>query len=279
LDVVTRALAEGLSRRVSQPIIVENKAGGGTVLATQFVANAPADGYTVLVISNTFTINPSTRSKLPYDSEKDFVAVSAMVTQPMVLLANASFPANTLPELVAEAKKSSSPLQFASTSPGGILYLCAELFARGAGITIQQIPYGGSTPAQVDVIAGRVPVMFDGWYASKAQVAAGKLKVIATVNDKRLTDIPQVPTIAETYPGISAMGYGGLLVRTSVPADIQKALSQAVQDVVRSPEYAAKVSGKLGEPDLRDVAEFGQFLHDEMKKWGEIARAANVKLN
>ena len=179
-DVVARILADLLSARWGgQSVVIENRPGAGTIVATAAVAKAPADGYTMLVATNSLLINPAIGQKLPYDTEKDFAAVSMVATQPVALVANKSFPADTVPDLVALAKRSAEPLNFTSPGPRGVGHLAGEMLKQRAGIAMTHINYNGSAPALTDLIAGRVPLMFDIWHSAKRYVDSGELKLIA----------------------------------------------------------------------------------------------------
>src|SRR3954470_10656279 len=172
-DVVARILGDLLSARWNgQSVVIENRPGAGTIVATAAVAKSPADGYTMLVATNSLLINPAIGQKLPYDTEKDFAAVSMVATQPVALVANKAFPAETIPQLVDVAKKSPEPLNFTSPGPRGVGHLAGEMLKQSAGINMTHINYNGSAPALTDVIAGRVPLMFDIWHSAKRYVAS-----------------------------------------------------------------------------------------------------------
>src|SRR6266566_8135264 len=201
-DVVARILADLLSARWGgQSVVIENRPGAGTIVATAALAKAPADGYTMLVATNSLLINPAIGQKLPYDTAKDFAPVSMVATQPVALVANKSFPANTIPELVAVARKSAEPLNFTSPGPRGVGHLAGEMLKQRAGIAMTHINYNGSAPALTDLIAGRVPLMFDIWHSARRYVASGELKLIAGAGPDPLPGAANVPVIAATYPG------------------------------------------------------------------------------
>src|SRR3954468_20505009 len=220
-DVVARILADLLTARWNgQSVVIENRPGAGTIVATAAVAKSPADGYTMLVATNSLLINPAIGQKLPYDTEKDFAAVSMVATQPVALVANKAFPAETIPQLVEVAKKSPEPLNFTSPGPRGVGPLAGEMLKQRAGINMTHINYNGSAPALTDVIAGRVPLMFDIWHSAKPHVEAGKLKVIAAVGAARLPELPNVATIAETYPDVSAVAFQALFTSAGTPQPV-----------------------------------------------------------
>jgi len=168
VDIVARPLADLLSQRWGSPVVVENRAGGATVVGTSVVAAAPADGHTLLLTATPFVVNPTLLPSLPYDSLRDFAGVSMVVEQPLALVANPLVPANTLKELVAYAKKSEHPLAYGSSGIGGISHLFGELFARTAGIKLLHVPYRGSGAAVVDLLAGNIPLLFDSGYSAKS---------------------------------------------------------------------------------------------------------------
>lgn len=278
-DVIMRIVADQLSNRWKQNVIVENRPGAGTILATQAVAKSPPDGHTIGVSTNSYVINAAINKNLPYDTLKDFANVSMVVTQPLVLVAHPSFPAKTVADVVTEAKKSPTPLNYASPGPRGSAHLAGVLLASRAGINMVHINYKGSAPALTDVIAGRVPLMFDIWHSSKPHVESGKLKVIATVGPERIPDLPNVPTIAETYPGLSAVAFQALFVRAGVPQPILDKLSAEIRAVVESKEFKDKVAKFSVTPMATTPKEQDEWIRNEVAKWAEIAKAANIKVN
>ena len=207
-DVVARILADFLTARWNgQSVVIENRPGAGTIVATAAVATSPADGYTMLVATNSLLINPAIGQKLPYDTEKDFAAVSMVATQPVALVANKAFPADTVPQLVDVAKKSPEALNFTSPGPRGVGHLAGEMLKQRAGINMTHINYNGSAPALTDVIAGRVPLMFDIWHSARRYVETGQLKLIAGAGPDPLPGVEKAPIIATTYPGFTVVAF------------------------------------------------------------------------
>ena len=277
-DVVARILADFLTARWNgQSVVIENRPGAGTIVATAAVAKSPADGHTMLVATNSLLINPAIGQKLPYDTEKDFAAVSMVATQPVALVANKAFPAETIPQLVEVAKKSPEPLNFTSPGPRGVGHLAGEMLKQRAGINMTHINYNGSAPALTDVIAGRVPLMFDIWHSAKRYVASGDLKLIAGAGAQRLADAPEVPTIAETYPGFDVIAFNALVAPAGVPAPVLDKLSADIRAVVNSPEFADKVRNLGIFPLGNTPQELDAWMRKEIARWAEIAKAANIK--
>jgi tripartite-type tricarboxylate transporter receptor subunit TctC len=277
-DVVARILADFLSARWGgQSVVIENRPGAGTIVATAALAKSPADGYTMLVATNSLLINPAIGQKLPYDTEKDFAPVSMVATQPVALVANKSFPAATVAELVAVAKRSAEPLNFTSPGPRGVGHLAGEMLKQRAGIEMTHINYNGSAPALTDVIAGRVPLMFDIWHSAKRYVASGELKLIAGASAARLADMPQVASIAETYPGFDVIAFNAMVAPAGVQAPVLDKLSGDIRAVVNSQEFAEKVRHLGIFPAGNTPQELDLWMREQIARWAEIAKAANIK--
>jgi tripartite-type tricarboxylate transporter receptor subunit TctC len=277
-DVVARILAELLSARWNgQSVVVENRPGAGTIIATAAVAKSPPDGYTMLIATNSFLINPAVGQKLPYDPLKDFVGISMIATQPVALVASKSFVPNTIPELVAFAKRTPEPLSFASPGPRGVGHFSGELLKQRAGIDMVHITYNGATPATVDVIAGRVPILFDVWHSAKRFVDSGDLKLIAAAGAERLKDAPDVPTIGETYPDFAVVALNAIYGPAGIPAPVLEKLSADIRAVVDSAAFAEK-SRALGiEAKGNTPAELDAWTRAQIARWAEVAKAADIK--
>jgi tripartite-type tricarboxylate transporter receptor subunit TctC len=277
-DVAARILGDLLSARWGgQSVVIENRPGAGTIVATAAVAKSPPDGYTLLVATNSLLINPAIGQKLPYDTQKEFAAVSMVATQPVALVANKSFPADTIPKLVQLAKQSREPLNFTSPGPRGVGHLAGEMLKQRAGILMNHVNYNGSAPALTDVIAGRVPLMFDVWHSAKRYVDSGDLKLIAGAGTKRLADAPQVATIAETYPGFDVIAFNALVAPGGVPTPVLDKLAVDIRAVVNSAEFAEKVRHLGIFPLGNTPAALDAWMREQIARWQEIATAANLK--
>jgi tripartite-type tricarboxylate transporter receptor subunit TctC len=276
-DVVVRILADLLSARWGgQSVVIENRPGAGTIVATAAVAKSPADGHTLLVATNSLLINPAIGQKLPYDTDKDFAAVSMIATQPVALVATKSFPADSVAELIAVAKKSTDPLNFTSPGPRGVGHLAGEMLKQRAGIEMTHINYNGSAPALTDVIAGRVPLMFDIWHSAKRHVDSGALKLIAGASAQRLVDAPGVATIAETFAGFDVMAFNAVVAPAGVPLPVLDKLSADIRAVVSSKEFADKASHLGIFPLGNTPRELDAWMREQIARWREIAKAANI---
>jgi len=277
-DVIMRILGERLSARWGKSVVIENRPGAGTIMATAALARAPADGHTLGVVTNSFAINPAINQPLTYDTLKDFAGVSMVVSVPIVLVANRAFAPNTVAELVALAKKSGEPLNFTSAGPRTVGHLAGAWLESLAGIKLTHIAYNGSAPALTDVVAGRVPIMFDLWSSAKPYVADGKLKVLAVASAQPLQDASQYPTLAETYPGFDVNAFQALAVPKGVPAALIDQLSADVSSVVSSPEFAEKVRPLGVFPKATSPQELDAIIRKEIKRWTAIAKAANISV-
>jgi tripartite-type tricarboxylate transporter receptor subunit TctC len=277
-DVVARILAELLSARWNgHSVIVENRPGAGTIVATAAVAKALPDGHTVLIATNSLLINPAIDQKLPYDTFRELSGVSMIATQPVALVANKGFAASTVPELVNEAKTRREPLNYTSPGPRGVGHLAGEMLKIRAGIDMTHINYNGSAPALTDVIASRVPIMFDVWHSARRYVESGELKLIAGAGAARLADQPNVPTIAETYAGFDVIAFNALVAPAATPAPVKEKLAADIRAVVESGEFAAKTRHLGIFPKGNTPAELDAWMRRETGRWAEIAKAANIK--
>lgn len=278
-DVIMRILGERLSARWGKSVIVENRPGAGTIVATAALARAEPDGHTLGVVTNSFAVNPAINQPLPYDTLKDFSGVSMVVSVPIVLVANPAFAPNSVADFIAFAKNSSEPLNFTSAGPRTVGHLAGAWLESLAGIKLTHIAYNGSAPALTDVIAGRVPVMFDLWSSAKPYVADGRLKVLAVASAQRLQDAPQYPTLAETFPGFDVYAFQAIAAPKGVPPAVTAKISADIGSIVSSPEFTEKV-GPLGVfPKATSPEGLDAMIRKEIERWTAIARAANITVD
>jgi tripartite-type tricarboxylate transporter receptor subunit TctC len=272
-------LAQRLSAIWGQPVVVDNRPGGVGVPAMLAAKTAAADGYTLVMASvGTLSINPVLHPDLPYNPSQDFVAVSNVVVQPLVLVAHPSFAPRSIGELVAAAKQSANPIQFATPGHGTSQHLSTELFAAKAGIKLQQVPYKGSGPALLDLLGGRVPLMMDSVTSALPQIKAGKIRAIAVTTSRRVPQLPDVPTIAESgYPGFEGAGWAGIVVPARTPPEIVERISADVQQILNEPHMRAEILEKGGVPDPRNPKSYSDFIRAETEKWAKVARDAQIR--
>jgi tripartite-type tricarboxylate transporter receptor subunit TctC len=236
-DIIGRIMAQAMSKNLGQPVVVENKAGAGTVIGAAEVAQAQADGYTLLISSNTtFTVNPAIKAKLPYDPAKNFESVAGIGSSPLVLLANPNVPVKTVKELVAAANQPNAKFAFGSFGSGTTSHLAGEMFKYMAGVDILHVPYKGSAPAMTDLIGGQIQFTFDTNVAALPMLRAGKVKAIAVTSAQRSSTLPNVPTIAESgYPGYEMVPWIVIVAPRGLPKAVSQKLTSSIQDILKDP--------------------------------------------
>ena len=246
-DILARKLAGPLGQRLGQTVVVENKAGAGTAIGATLVAKSPADGYTLLISSNTtFTVNAALKKNLPYDPQKDFESIGLIGSSPLVLLAHPKLPANTVKELLALAKSDPKGLNFGSFGVGTSAHLAGEMFKVMTGANMVHVAYRGSAPAMTDLIGGQIPLSFDTSVAAMPQMATGKVKAIAVTTRLRSPQMPQVPTVAEAgFPDYEMVPWIGFVGRRGMPAEVSGKLTQALKDSLNDPVVKAELQ-KVG---------------------------------
>jgi tripartite-type tricarboxylate transporter receptor subunit TctC len=267
-----------MSTVLGQPVIVENKPGAGTNIAVRTVIDAPADGYTLLMAANALAANPSLYQPAPFDPEKDLVPVSLIGRVPVVIAANPSAPYADIKALVAAAKARPNTIPFATPGNGSTPHMAVELFAHAAGIQLTHVPYKGGAPAITDVIGGQVPLLAVNALEVQPHVKSGKLKVLATLSDKRTAIFPDVPTIAESgWPGFEASVWYGLLAPAKTPPAVVERLHAEVQKALATPDVKQRMTGVGGEVIPGTAQAFAQLIHDDRVRYEKIVRDAHIK--
>jgi tripartite-type tricarboxylate transporter receptor subunit TctC len=281
-DVLTRAVAQRLSELWKQSVIVENRGGAGYTIAAQAVMRAEHDGYTLLASETGFyTTQPHlyAKDKLTYDAEKDFVPVAGYGTIPTALLVNPSVPANSVRELIALAKAKPGAVTFGTAGIGTALHIAGLELENLASVEMTAVHYRGAAPALTDVIAGHVDAVIMGPSVALSSVQDGKLKMLAFGSEKRLAQFPDVPTIAETVPGYEASVSFGLFAVAGTPADIIRKVNADVQKIVTDPEFQRKYLDRFAvQPIPGPLDAFAEYLRKDSAKWGDVIRAAHVKI-
>ncbi len=278
LDVVGRPIAQKLSESFGQPVVIDNRPGGGTTIGTTVVAKAPADGYTLLLTLSALTISPSLYPHLPYDPVTDFSPVIWIGTTSYLLSVHPSVPANNVKQLIALSK--SMPDKFSYSSPGNGTdpHMAAELFKIMTGVKWTHIPYNGGGPAAVAVMGGQVGLTFLPTSVGTPFVTAGKLKALGISTAKRSTLLPELPTIAESgVPGYEAEAWSGILAPAGTPKEIVAKLNGAIAKIVHTPEYKALLEARLVEPVGSSVEQFSNRLRDDVAKWRKVVREGGIK--
>jgi tripartite-type tricarboxylate transporter receptor subunit TctC len=280
-DTVSRMICDQLTRTFGQSFVVENKGGAGGNIGTVEIARAAPDGYTIGLISvASHTLNPMLYSRLPYDPDKDLVAISRVALLANLLGVTQSLPANNVAELIALCKKEPGKYSFASSGPGTSLHLSGELFKTMAGVDIIHVPYKGAGPAYNDLIAGTVQMMFANMPSMLPQVRGGKLKGLGVTSAERSKAAPDIPAIAETIPGYVATSWYGVGAPAATPEPIVARLEAAIGDALKTPEIQKRWQDDLGldmPPSGR--AGFKEFLEADRKAWEPAVKASGVKLD
>ena len=277
LDISTRLIAQKLTDKWGQNIVVDSRPGAATIVGTEIASKAPPDGYTLLMITTTFAINPGLYPKLPYDPLKDFTPVTQLNFQPNVIVVAPSFAAKSVKDLVAAAKTKPGELTFATPGAGSAPHLAAEMFQRGAGVNMIHVPYKGIPPAVTDVIGGRVSMLFTTTISAAPHVKSGKLRALAITSAKRQSSMPDVPTVGETIPGYRAEAFQGMVAPARVSPAIVNKVSAEVARIVQLPEVAQRFQLDGAEAVGSTPKEFAVFLQTEMQKWSKVVREAGIK--
>jgi tripartite-type tricarboxylate transporter receptor subunit TctC len=278
-DFIARLVGGKLAESLGQPVLVENRGGAGGTIATDTVAKAAPDGYTLLQNSiTTHGVGPLLYTRLPYDPVKDFAPVSGLALLPLIMAVNAKLPASNVDEVIRLAKKSS--LNFASSGNGGAPHMAAELFKSVTGAPLTHVPYKGSGPAVADLVGGRVQIMFDAAPSLIQHVRSGKLRVVAAASTQRNRLLPEVPTFAELgYPKVAVSLWYGMLAPAGTPAAVIDRLNRQVTKVLESSEVREKLLAQGAEPMPGSPQAFASFMQQEMAKWAPVVKQAGVKLD
>jgi tripartite-type tricarboxylate transporter receptor subunit TctC len=279
-DIVARPLAEDLGFALKSAVVVDNRAGAGGTVAANSVAKSSADGRTLLFGTvGTNAINATLYKHLPYDAVRDFTPIALVAEAPVAITVNPSFPAHDLATLVALAKRSPGKLDYGSAGNGTPGHLTAEMFKIAAGIDIQHVPYKGGAPAQTDLLAGRIQMLFDPVQATLAQVRAGKLRALAVSSKSRSSALPEVPTIAESgYPGFETTAWWGVFAPANLPGAIAAQLASEIEKVVTSESFRNRLEPLGVHPTVLVLNAFADFQRSELAKWGKAVRDSGASV-
>ena len=277
-DALARLLGAALPEKLGQQVLVDNKPGANTIVATEYVKSQPADGYTLLFVSASFSINPSLY-KLTYDIEKDFAPVTVVAIVPLLLITHNSVPVTSVKELIALAKAQPGKLNYASFGIGSAAHLAGEMMLSMTGTDMLHVPYKGSAPAIADVLGGRVTMMMPGIGSAINLAKEGKLKALAVSTAKRATGAPDIPTIAESgIPGFDVATWESIQAPAGTPPEAVTRLNAAIREVVAGTELRQKMFNLGFEPDaMKSPSETAQFIRAERQKWAKLVKERNIK--
>lgn len=277
-DNYARFVAQRLQDALGQSFVIDNRPGGGSVIGTDMAAKSPADGYTLLMMSNTHTVNETLIPNKPFQLMRDFVAVAPVNYSDLVLVAHPALPASNLGELLQQARARPGKFNYASSGPGTPYHMAGELFKSMAGVYLVHIPYRGSSGARTDVMGGQVDVMFDAVTTMAEQIKAGKVKAIATTGKVRSEVLPGVPTMSEAgVPGYEATIWLGLLAPRGTPKAVVERLNEAVSKISSQPEVRQLWTRQGAVPMVMTPDVFDKYMRDDIAKWSRVIKAAGIK--
>jgi tripartite-type tricarboxylate transporter receptor subunit TctC len=277
-DVFARFIAQRMPDILGQTFVVENRPGAGAVIGTDLVAKAPADGYTLLLMSNTHTVNETLVANKPYQLTRDFVGVAPINYSDLVLVAHPSVPVANVQQMLKLAKERPGKLNYASSGTGTPYHMAGELFKSMSGTFLVHIPYKGSSGARTDLLGGQVDFMFDAVTTMTEQIRAGKAKAIATTGKRRSSVLPDVPTVHESgVPNYEATIWLGLMAPKGTPPAVVNRLNEAVTKITSQPEVQQAWARQGATALVMNAAAFDKYLQDDIQKWNKVIRSANIK--
>jgi len=275
-DIIARIFGQKLSESLGQPVIVENKPGGGAIVATEYVAKSSPDGYTLLMSASGISINPAVYAKLPYDAVNDFVPVSELGSFPLIMIVAAASPIKSVTELVAYAKANPDKMNYASSSAS--FQLVTELFKQKTGAPMQVIPYKSANESVLAVISGQVTTTIADAGPVTSQVKSGTARALAVAASKRMEDLPEVPTLKEAGVDVDAVLWSGIFAPKATPPGIVKRLEGELMGIARLPDVISRLKPLGIESVGNSSEEFSKILAADIARWGAVAKAANIKM-
>lgn len=277
-DAVARLLAPALSKTWNQSVVIENRGGANGIIGTTAVAQAPADGYTLLVAIDSHVSNHNLTKKLPYDTVESFAPISLLGSAPMVLIANPSIPATTTAELVSAAKANPDSVRYGSLGAGSQIHLTARLLETAAGIKMIAVPYKGGAPAFTDLMGGHIQVMFASATSATPLIQGGRVKALGVASSKRLPTLPNVPTMAEQgYPSVLMGVWLGFMAPAGTPEPIVKKVRETLDEVIAQPDVAKRLTDMGMQLNVKGPSEFRSFVKSEITHWGDMLRRENIQ--
>jgi tripartite-type tricarboxylate transporter receptor subunit TctC len=276
-DIIARLMGQWLSERLGQPFIIENRPGAATNIASEAVVRAPADGYTLLLVSGAHTVNATLYDKLSFNFIRDIAPVAGIVRSPNLMLVNPSVPAKTVPEFIAYAKANPGKINMASPGIGTQPHLAGELFNIMAGLNLVHVPYRGGAPAVTDLISGQVQVMFLSPAASIEYIRSGRLRALAVTAETRWEGLPDLPTVVEFVPGYESSNWFGVGAPKATPAEIVDQLNKEINVALADPKMKARLADLGGTVLPGSPADFGKLIADEIEKWAKVIKFTGIK--
>jgi len=278
-DTSARLIAQELPKLWGQPVVVENRAGAGTIIGTEIVAKAPPDGHTLLMAPGAFATNPSTYKKMPFDTLRDFAPISHVLSVPQLIAVHPSVPAKSVKELIALAKARPGELQYAAAGHGTLPHLTMELFASMAQIRLVNVPYKGGAPGIIDLLGGRISLIATSSMSLVIpHVRSGRLRALGVTTAARIHALPDIPTIAEAgLPGYEAVQWAGLLAPAGTPREIITRLHKEITAILRAPEVKELLARDSNEVVASSPEEFAAFIRAEIVKWAKVVKAAGIQ--
>jgi tripartite-type tricarboxylate transporter receptor subunit TctC len=277
IDIVTRIVAQSLSERLGQQFIIENRPGAGGNIATEAVVRAAPDGYTLLAIGSNNMINATLYQNLSYDFIRDIAPVASVYRVPQVMEVNPSFPAKTVPELIAYAKAHPGEISFASAGNGSVAHVTGELFKMMTGVNMLHVPYRGAPPALTDLIGGQVHVMFDNLPSSIEHIRAGRLRPLAITSTARLQALPDVPTIGDFVPGFETSAWAGIGAPKNTPAEIIDTLNREINGILAKPAVQARFTDLGGQVLALTPSAYASLIAQETDKWAKVIKFSGAR--
>ena len=277
-DTFTRIITQKLSEALGQPVVVDNRPGGNTIIGTDLAAKAPADGYTFILVASTYAINPSL-FKLPYDPNKDLIPIIQAGFSTLVLVVHPSLPPKTLKEFLAYAKANPGKLNYGTVGSGSITHLASELFADEAGISTVNVPYKGTAPMLTDLLGGQLQFALDTPVTSIPHIKSGKLRPIAVSSAKRLGALPEVPPMAEAGLPFEINAWLGFLAPAGTPKEIVQRLNAEINKILQMPDVREKLAAAALEPGGGTPEQFGAVIKADLARWPAVVKKAGVKVD
>jgi tripartite-type tricarboxylate transporter receptor subunit TctC len=280
VDPIARTIIQKLDEAWGQPVVVDNRPGAGTIIGTEIVAKAAPDGYTVILVATSFTVNPAMYSKLPFDPVNDFTPISLVANFPMMLVVNPQVPVNSVKELIDFLKAKPGQINFSSIGNGTTQHLAGELFKSMAGVDMVHVPYKGSGPSMMSVVGGETSVTIESVFLLSPQVKAGRLRALAGTAMKRASMAPDLPTISESgIPGYDVSTWVGLLAPAGIPQEIVQKWQQQIARLLKIPEVRERQISQGVDPVGSTPEYFAEFIKTEIAKWGKVVKQAGIKLD